>query len=143
MAADALARLAAFVMVPANRVRLAKWFGAGLAMMAINTGFLYLFVDLAGASVALGTFLAAEASTLVRFFINHFWVFGLRNPTLRACLQYHVANAGAFAVWWATANLLTLLGMHYLLAGIAAVACSTLVSLATNFLWIWRRKEGG
>jgi len=143
MAADALARLAAFVMVPANRVRLAKWFGAGLAMMAINTGFLYLFVDLAGASVALGTFLAAEASTLVRFFINHFWVFGLRNPTLRACLQYHVANAGAFAVWWATANLLTLLGMHYLLAGIAAVACSTLVSLATNFLWIWRRREGG
>jgi putative flippase GtrA len=140
VAASAISRLTAFVMVPANRVRLAKWFGAGLAMMAINTVFLYLFVDTAGLSVPLGTFLAAEVCTLLRFFINHFWVFGRRNPTLHACLQYHVANAGAFAVWWGTANVLTLLGMHYLLAGIAAVACSTLVSLATNFLWIWRHR---
>jgi putative flippase GtrA len=142
VAADALARLTAFVMQPVNRVRLAKWFGAGLAMMAVNTVFLYLFVDVIGTSVPIGTFLAAEACTLLRFFINHFWVFGRHNPTLRACLQYHVANAGAFGVWWLTANLLTILGMHYLLAGIAAVACSTLVSLATNFLWIWRHRPG-
>jgi hypothetical protein len=26
-------------------------------------------------------------------------------------------------------------------AGIAAVACSTFVSLATNFLWIWRKRR--
>lgn len=126
---------------PGNRGRLLKWFGAGLAMMGINTAFLFLFVDMLGLIVPVATFLAAEACTLLRFLINHYWVFGLRNPTFRSCVHYHVANAGAFAVWWATANVLTLLGMHYLLAGIAAVACSTLLSLMTNFLWIWRKRR--
>lgn len=126
---------------PANRGRLLKWFGAGLAMMGINTAFLFLFVDTLGLSVPVATFLGAEACTLLRFLINHYWVFGRHSPTLRSCVHYHVANAGAFAVWWGTANLLTVLGMHYLLAGIAAVACSTLVSLATNFLWIWRKRS--
>ena len=128
---------------PGGRVRLLKWFGAGLAMMGINTALLFLFVDMVGFSVPVATFLAAEACTLMRFLINHYWVFGLRNPTFRSCVQYHVANAGAFAVWWVTANVLTGFGMHYLVAGIAAVGCSTLISLTTNFLWIWRKRRAG
>lgn len=124
---------------PGNRARLLKWFGAGLAMMGITTVFLFLFVDTLGLSVPVATFLAAEACTLLRFLINDYWVFGRRNPTFRSCVHYHIANAGAFAVWWVTANLLTVLGMYYLVAGIAAVGCSTLVSLTTNFFWIWRK----
>lgn len=126
---------------PANRRPLLKWFGAGLAMMGINTALLFMFVDTLGLSVLVATFLGAEACTLLRFMINHYWVFRLGNPTFRSCVHYHVANAGAFAVWWATANVLTLLDMHYLLAGIAAVAFSTLVSLATNFFWVWRKRH--
>ena len=125
---------------PANRVRLLKWFGAGLAMMGINTVFLFVFVDTLGLSVPVGSFLSAEVGTLLRFLINHYWVFGRCNPTLRSCAHYHIANAGAFAVWWVTANLLTVLGMHYLVAGIAAVGCSTLISLTTTFFWIWRKR---
>jgi len=121
--------------------RIAKWFAAGLGFMGISTLLLFAFVDLLSLSVPLATLLVAELTTLLRFLVNHRWVFGLRNPTLRACIQYHVANAGAFAVWWTTANVLTVLGMHYLWAGILAVACSTSVSLATNFLWIWRRRR--
>ena len=124
---------------PGSRARLLKWFGAGLAMMGINTAMLFLFVDILGFSVPVATFLAAEACTLMRFLINHYWVFGLRNPTYRSCVHYHIANAGAFAVWWVMANLLTVLGMHYLVAGVAAVGCSILISLTTNFLWIWRK----
>ena len=122
-----------------NRRRLLTWFGAGLAMMGINTVFLFLLVNTLGLSVPVATFLGAEACTLLRFLINHYWVFGRRNPTFRSCVHYHIANAAAFAVWWVTANLLTVLGMHYLVAGIAAVSCSTLISLTTNFLWIWRK----
>jgi putative flippase GtrA len=128
---------------PDTRARLLKWFAAGFAMMVVNTAYLLLFVDGLGLSVPVATLLAAEASTLMRFLINHYWVFGLHNPTLRSCAHYHIANAGAFAVWWVTANLLTVLGMHYLVAGIAAVGCSTLISLTTNFLWIWRRPRAG
>ena len=121
--------------------RIVKWFAAGLGFMGISTLLLFALVDLLSLSVPLATLLVAELSTLLRFLVNHRWVFGLRNPTLRACIQYHVANAGAFAVWWTTANVLTVLGVHYLWAGILAVACSTSVSLATNFLWIWRRRR--
>jgi putative flippase GtrA len=124
-----------------NRGKLLRWFAAGLAFMGISTALLYGFVDLLGLSVPVGSMLSAEASTLLRFFINHYWVFGLRNPTFSNCVQYHIANAGAFALWWVTANALTLFGMHYLLAGIVAVACSTLLSFSTNFFWIWRKRH--
>ncbi|MDZ4799040.1 MAG: GtrA family protein [Bryobacteraceae bacterium] len=127
--------------VSQNRGKLLRWFAAGLAFMGISTALLYGSVELLGLSVPIATLLTAEASTLLRFLVNHYWVFGLRNPTIRNCIEYHVANAGAFALWWITANALTLLGMHYLLAGIAAVACSTLFSLSTNFLWIWRKRH--
>ncbi len=132
---------AIFGFVIANRSKLLRWFAAGLAFMGISTALLFCFVDLLGLSVPIATLLTAEASTLLRFLVNHYWVFGLRNPTFRNCIQYHVANAGAFGLWWVTANALTLMGMHYLLAGIAAVAVSTLFSLSTNFLWIWRKHQ--
>lgn len=129
--------------VSQNRAKLAKWLAAGLVFMALSTGLLYVLVDLLKLSVPLGTFLTAEISTLLRFLVNHYWVFALRNPTFRDCVNYHVANAGAFALWWLTANLLTVLGMHYLLASVAAVAGSTLFSLSTNFFWIWRKRHPG
>ena len=125
--------------VSQNRDKLLRWFSVGLAFMGISTALLYGFVDLLGLSVPVGSMLTAEASTLLRFFINHYWVFGLRNPTISNCIHYHIANAGAFALWWIIANVLTHFGMYYLLAGIVAVACSTLFSFSTNFFWIWRK----
>jgi putative flippase GtrA len=124
-----------------NRGRLLRWFSAGLALIGINTVLLFVLVDLLKLSGPIATLVAAEACTLLRFAANHYWVFGRRNPTLRHCVQYHVANAGAFVVWWVTANLLTIFGMHYLLAGVAAVACSALFNLLTNFLWIWGKRH--
>ena len=129
--------------VSQNRAKLAKWLAAGLGFMALSTGILYLLVDRLGLSVPVGTFVTAEISTILRFVVNHYWVFGLRNPTFKDCVNYHVANAGAFALWWLTANVFTMLGMHYLLASVAAVAGSTLFSLSTNFFWIWRKRHPG
>ena len=123
-----------------NRIKLLKWLGAGLALVAVNTFLLYLFVERLGLLVINATFIAAEISTLLRFLINHYWVFGRISPRLADCAQFHIANAGAFLIWWSLTNLLIHLGMHYLAAGIVAVACSTLVSLATNFFWIWRKR---
>ncbi len=121
-----------------NRRRLLRWFVAGLAFMGVSTAFLYLFVDIGGMPVPLGTFVTAEVCTLLRFAVNHYWVFGARNPNWRQCVQYHVANAGAFSVWWIAANVLALLGVHYLIAGILAVGVSTALSLLANFFWVWR-----
>lgn len=115
----------------------------GVVFVAINTAILYCLVDLAGFAVPLGTLLTAEIGTLLRFLANHHWVFRARKPTWRQCLQYHVANVGVFIVWWATANALALAGVQYLLAGIIAVAFSTGFSLYANFLWVWRKENGG
>lgn len=127
--------------VSINKIKLLRWFAAGLAFMGISTALLYGFVEVLGFSVPLATLLTAEASTLLRFLVNHYWVFGQRNPTLRDCFNYHIANAGAFVLWWTIANILSHQGLHYLLAGLAAVACSTLLSLSSNFFWIWRKKH--
>ena len=120
-----------------------RWFTAGLVFMGINTVILYVLVEVIRMTVPLGTLVAAEACTLLRFFVNHYWVFGRRNPTLRDLGGYHVANAGAFVMWWGVANALTYAGMHYLLASVAAVGVSTLFSLWTNFTWIWKARRGG
>lgn len=107
--------------------------------MGLTSVLLYGFVDLAGLSVAAGSLLAAEVATILRFWINEYWVFTTRKPTWIKLGQFHVANAGATAVWWVATNLLDRLGLHHLLAAILAVGCSTGLSLGVNFLWIWRK----
>ena len=121
--------------------RLLRWLSAGLAFMAVSSAFLYAFVDLLGLPVPIATLLTAEACTLLRFLVNHYWVFGQRNPTLRQCMEYHVATAGAFITWWIVSNGLALAGMHYLLAGLVAVPFSAIVNFAASFLWVWNKQR--
>jgi putative flippase GtrA len=118
-----------------------RWLAAGLVFMGLTTIFLFLFVDLLGASVLVGTLLTLEVSTLLRFYVNERWVFASHNLSWRRLGQYHVANAGASVVWWVAANFLNYLGVHHILAAILAVGFSTGFSMASNFLWIWRAKH--
>ena len=123
-----------------NGGKLLRWLFAGLAFLFLSTGFLYLFVDILKINMLLATFLSAESSTLLRFVVNSYWVFKVRKLSFRECWQYHLANAGAFFVWWSVTNVLIYFDVHYLLAGILAVGSSTLLSLYTNFFWIWRKR---
>jgi putative flippase GtrA len=126
-----------------TRQQITKWLLAGLGFMGINAAFLFVLVDLLALSIPVATLISAEACTLLRFLVNHYWVFGLAKPTLRKCAHYHLVNLLAFVLWWVIANLLAGLGLHYQLASIAALSVSTLVSLMTNFFWIWRHRELG
>ena len=127
-------------LIKKNITKLVKWLILGLAFVFISTGFLYLFVDVLRIPILWATFLSAESSTLLRFIANSFWVFGVKKPTLLECWQFHLANAGAFFVWWTVTNALIYYGTHYLLAGILAVGSSMLLNLYTNFFWIWRKR---
>ena len=118
-----------------------RWVAAGGVFTVVNTALLYLFIGRLGMPVAAGTFLGAEVCTLLRFLVNDHWVFGHRRPSWRRLWQYHVANGAAFVIWWAATNVLTLLGVQYLLAGVAAVVFSVGFSMGSNFLWIWRKKH--
>lgn len=122
-------------------VPILRWLIAGLIFLVLSTFFLCIFVDLLGASVMVGTLLTIEASTLLRFYVNEKWVFATHSMCWRRLGHYHVANAGASAVWWIVTNILTHFGVHHLIAAILAVGLSTGVSMASNFLWVWRTKH--
>jgi putative flippase GtrA len=97
-------------------------------------------MDVVRSPLLLGTLLAAEVTTVLRYGINDRWVFGQRRPRWRRFWQFHVANAGGFLIWLAMVNILPRWGVQYLLASTAGTASSVLVGMATNFLWIWRKK---
>lgn len=119
-------------------VAMLRWWIVGMTFVAVNMAFLYLFVDILHWPVVFATVVAAEAGTLLRFLANDRWVFGRPRPTWRRLWQYHVANAASIGIWWAATNIFALVGVHYLLASILAMGCSVLLSMLTNFLWIWR-----
>jgi 8-oxo-dGTP pyrophosphatase MutT (NUDIX family) len=119
-----------------------RWFTAGLVFMGLNTGLLYVLVQRLGLKVPLATLLCAEICTLLRYVMNDVWVFRSGKLTWLKLWQYHVANGTAFVVWWVAANVLNRIGIHYLVASILAVGFSTTISLASNYLWIWRRAHG-
>lgn len=122
-------------------LRLVRWLTAGLAFMGLNIVLLYVLVDQLGIRVIVSTLISAECGTLLRYFVNDYWVFGHRSPNLKGLAHYHLANAGAFTVWWAATNVFNHFGIHYLPASILAVGFSTGVSLASNFFWIWRKRD--
>jgi len=120
-------------------MRLLRWIGAGFAFMGMSSALLYALVDLLGVPVPLATLLTAEVCTVLRFLVNHYWVFGQRAPTWRQCAEYHVATAGAFITWWTVCNVLALLGVYYIIAALLAVPFSAVINLLSSFLWVWSK----
>jgi Predicted membrane protein len=118
-----------------------RWFAVATVFTTFGLGLLKLFVDVLHWPYAIATLVQSETCNLLRFFVNDRWVFGKRRPTWKRLVQYHVANAMGFAVWWAGANGLKALGVNYLLASVIAMAGSFGVSWLTNFKWIWRKKK--
>jgi len=118
-----------------------RWWIVGFAFLGVNLALLYVFVDLLGMPVLIATLIAAEAGLLVRFVVNDRWVFRQSQITLQRLWQYHLAMAGSFAVWWITTNVVVFFGGHYMIATIVGMACSILMSIVTNFFWIWTRSK--
>jgi putative flippase GtrA len=126
---------------PGGTLPLARWLFAGLVFMGLNTVFLKVLIGWLGLGPMIGTLCAGELSTLLRYVINDRWVFGHRQLSWRRLGQYHVASAGALALWWVATNVLISMGINYLIAGILAIAFSTGFSMASNFYWIWRKQH--
>jgi len=118
-----------------------RWWIVGLAFTGGALVVLYVLRDLLHLPLIVATSAGAEAMLVLRFLINDRWVFGHRRPTWIRLWQFHLASAGGGAIWWIVANLLPRYGVHYLIAAIAGTACSVLFSMATNFLWIWRKRH--
>jgi putative flippase GtrA len=119
---------------------LGRWWIVGLAFTGGGLLVLYVLRDVFHLPLIMATAAGGEATLLFRFLINDRWVFGYRRPTWTRLWQFHVASAGGGLLWWIVANVLPRFGVHYLLAAAAGTACSVVVSMATNFLWVWRKR---
>jgi len=124
-----------------GRGKTIRWLITGLGFLFFNTCALYIFVEIFKLSSHLATFLSAELSTIVRYFINNYWVFKYEEISIRGFINYHVANLGAFTVWLIASNLLINFGVHYIYAGIIAVLFSTSFSFYSNFYWVWKKTK--
>lgn len=118
-----------------------RWFFVGGVFALINSLLLYLLIDLSSLSIPVGTALAAEFCTLLRYFINEYWVFKHGKASIKGCIHFHVVNMLSWASWWLVVNFLVVYGIHYQLSSILALGVSTCVSLFTNFYWIWSEKK--
>jgi putative flippase GtrA len=118
-----------------------RWLAAGVAFIFVNSIFMVGLLEYFKLQALWATLISAELCNILRFFVNEHWVFNGIGPVWKRFLQYHVAIAGSFVAWMISANLLIYWGMHYLLASALAVGISTLVSMASNFLWVWRKLD--
>ncbi len=132
-----------FPLIPEKWQALARWWVVGLLFTGWGIGALYLLRGRLMFSLFSATLITAEVGTILRFLVNDRWVFGSPRPSLGRLWQFHVANAASFIIWWGLGNLLPMLGMHYLVASVAATACSVGISMITNFGWVWRGHSAG
>lgn len=120
---------------------LGRWWIVGLSFTGGGLVVLYLLRDVLHMPLMAATTAGGEVTLLLRFLINDRWVFGNCRPTWIRLWQFHAAGAGGGIVWWIVANVLPRFGVNYLIAAIAGTACSVIVSMATNFLWVWGRHQ--
>jgi putative flippase GtrA len=89
----------------------------------------------------LSSVIVSELLTLLRYLVNDRWVFGHPKPSWTRLWQYHVANFASAIFWVLIYNLLGyLFKIEGAIAVVIATTCSVGLSMATNFLWIWRAK---
>ena len=124
-----------------NQKKIYYWIASGFAMLFVSTAILYLFVDILKIKLLLATFLTAECALIIRFVINQRIIFKSSSENLtKQFLQFHIASASAFFVWWSATNLLAFNDIHYLVASLVAVGFSTGVNFFTNFFWVWKNE---
>jgi putative flippase GtrA len=116
-----------------------RWFVLGVAFAALGLALIKLMAGVLTWPYAIATFVSGEVCTILRFLAVDRWVFSHRHPTLKRLWQYHVANVVGFGIWWTVANILKAAGVQYLLASVLAMFFSVGFSMASNFLWIWRK----
>lgn len=121
--------------------KVCKWAVVGVIFMGFNLLFLYALVDLCRLPVPVATLVTAVIGALLRFLANDGFVFQQRRPTWARLKAYCAAIALGVAVWYAVANILTWLGVYYLVSAISATGCSVGFSLTSNFLWVWRKRD--
>ncbi|QHU99540.1 GtrA family protein [Synechocystis sp. CACIAM 05] len=119
-----------------------RWWIIGIIAMVLNVVLLDWFKVSLGMGLTWASVLSAEVITIIRYGAIDLWAF--RNPNLswQRCWEYHVANFSGFFLWSLIIVILgNKLSWDHKIAAIVATMITVFWSMATNFLWVWRKPK--
>lgn len=121
----------------------ARFAVVGASGVAVNMAALFVLHGVAGLPLVIASAAAVEVAIVHNFVWNHRWTFGRRALALVPFLRFNtVSLAGlviATSILWV---LVTLGGLHYLVANAAGVGVATCWNFLVNLRWTWGRAEG-
>lgn len=115
-------------------LRLIKFSIVGVIGAVINTGFLWLFTDVAGLFYLYSSVIAIEIAIILQFLMNDRWTFKERKTThveqfMTRIIKSNIWRSGGLAVNIGVLYFLTEhVGVYYLLSNIVGIICAFLLN---------------
>jgi dolichol-phosphate mannosyltransferase len=124
--------------------RMGRFGIVGLSGLAVNTLLLALLTDAIGMWYVLGAVLATQGSTLWNFLLTDRWVFRGREhrmgPLARTSAFFAMNNLALLLRIPVLYGLVTVLGLHHLLANAGSLLLLSLVRFGVADVYIWSRR---
>ena len=114
----------------------------GLSGVAVNTGLLWLLVEVAGLPLPAAGALAIESAICSNFVLNDMWTFHQarrrRSWWQRAAAFHGTAVLAGGINLGLLLLLVTSAGVHYIAANLVSIVLAAAVNYSGNALWTWR-----
>jgi putative flippase GtrA len=120
---------------------LVRWIGVAVLFYLFGLLLLRTMIEVLKLPLTGSTLVIQEVTVIIRYAVNDRWVFDEKRLSWTRLWQFHIASLGGAAVWLILTNVLSKLGVNYLLASTIGTASSMLVTMASNFLWIWHKRS--
>ena len=124
-------------------LRLTKFSIVGAIGAVINTGFLWVFTDVAGIFYLYSSAIAIEIAIILQFLMNDRWTFKERRTThveqfIKRILKSNLWRSGGLVVNIGVLYFLTeYVGVYYLLSNIAGIICAFLLNYLFESRLTW------
>lgn len=117
---------------------LARFAAVGASGVVVNNTVLYLLHGVAGWHLITASVVAVEAAIISNFALNDRWTFSARERASFRFLRFNLVSFGGLVVnTTVLALLVTVTGLHYLLANLVAIGAATTWNFAANARWTW------
>ena len=123
--------------------RLSRFTAVGGGAAALQTGLLYLLVDVGGLYYLLGAVLAIETTIVTQYVVNNAWTFADRaheegNAFLGGLLRTNLVRGSAIPLQTALLYVfVTWGGLGYLVANVCAIVPSGIYRYVLDAKWTW------
>ncbi len=119
-------------------MRLAKFLVVGGTGVVLNNVALYAFYQLLRLPLVVASALAVTLAIANNYLLNDRWTFSRQAASLRRFLRFTLVSLVGLIVTTATLwALVTLLGVHYLVANVVGIALGTGSNFLGNLNWTW------